>query len=131
MKKEYSFQVGKVIADRRVLLLCIVIMMTSAGTTYLNPMFTLHMETYGMKEYKSSFVLGSLTVAYVLSILFVPFLCRVMDKKLILTIGCLLSAVGDLIIAPLSFLPNKWWIVAAGLPVIGVANSLCVLPSIP
>jgi MFS family permease len=131
VKKEYSFDVGAVLKNRRIVLLSLVVMMTSAGTTYLNPMFTLHMETYGLEEYLASLVLGSCTVSYVISILFVPALSRVFDKKIIICMGCVLAVLGDLVIAPLPFIPNEWWIVLVGLPLIGVANAMCVLPCIP
>lgn len=33
--------------------------------------------------------------------------------------------------APVYFIPNEWWVVLIALPIIGVANSMCVLPAIP
>lgn len=68
---------------------------------------------------------------YVICINFIPTLCRKFDKKLILTVGILLSALGDIIIAPNNGLPNRWWIMLVGLPVIGVASAMCILPAIP
>jgi len=76
-------------------------------------------------------LLGSLTIAYILSILFVPSLCKILNKSYVIVIGSIIACIGDLIIAPVQFIPNQWWIVLIGLPLIGVANSLCVLPSIP
>lgn len=105
--------------------------MTSAGTTFLNPMFSLHMATYGIDEGEASLMLGSMTIVYVVFINFIPMLCRHLDKKLILTMGILISGMGDLIMAPLNVIPNEWWTVLIALPIIGIANAMCVLPSIP
>lgn len=76
-------------------------------------------------------MLGSMSIVYVLFINFIPALCRRFDKILILTVGILFSALGDMIMAPVYFLPNEWWVVLIALPIIGVANSMCVLPAIP
>lgn len=108
-----------------------VVTMTSAGTTFINPMFSIHMNTYGISEGNASLILGSWVIVYVISINFVPALCRRFDKKIIMSIGIILSAIGDLIIAPIPVLPNQWWVVLVGLPIIGVANAMCVLPAIP
>lgn len=47
----------------------------SAGTTFINPIFTLHMKSYGLNEDYSSLLMGWLTVSYILCINFVPKLC--------------------------------------------------------
>lgn len=106
--------------------------MMSAGTTFLNPVFTIHMEKgYNIDKDTSSLFLGWLTISYILFINVVPHICKVVDKKIVLTVGLLASAFGDLIIAPINIFPNKWYMPFIGMPLIGVANALCVLPSIP
>lgn len=105
--------------------------MMSAGTTFINPIFTIHMECYDMVEDIASLLLGWLTISYIICINLVPKLLLCLDKKTVLAIGLLFSCVGDLIIAPLNIFPNKWYMAMIGLPFIGVANAFCVLPSIP
>lgn len=105
--------------------------MTSAGTTFINPMFSIHMKTYDMSEENSSLMLGTMTIVYVVFINFIPALCRRFNKKHIMTVGLLLSGLGDLVMAPLQFLPNEWWVMLIALPIIGIANAMCVLPAIP
>lgn len=105
--------------------------MMSAGTTFINPVFTIHMKSYSIGEDTASLMLGWLTISYILFINVVPLICKVVDKKVVLTFGLMFSAFGDLIIAPLGFFPNEWYMAFIGLPLIGVANALCVLPAIP
>ena len=100
IKKEITFKPGKVMKGKKVFLLSLIVLMTSAGTTYINPLFSIHMETYGIKSYNSSLLLGSLTIAYILSILFVPSLCKILKKSYIIVIGSIIACIGDLIIAP-------------------------------
>ena len=45
--------------------------------------------------------------------------------------GAIFATIGDLVIAPINGLPNKWWMVLVALPIIGSANAFCVLPAIP
>lgn len=54
-----------------------------------------------------------------------------LDKKIIIFMGAIFATIGDLLIAPLNGLPNKWWMVLVALPTIGIANAFCVLPAIP
>jgi MFS family permease len=129
--KKQTFKSGTVFSNKNVIALALVVTMTSAGTTFINPMFSIHMETFNINETQSSLLLGSSTIAYIVFIHFVPALLKKFNKRLILTIGILLSALGDFIIAPVQIFPNNWWMVLVGLPIIGVANALCVLPSIP
>lgn len=129
--KKQTFNGAKVIFNRNVLSLALVVTMTSAGTTFINPMFSLHMKTYDINEGTSSLLMGTLTISYVFFINIVPKLVKKFGKRGVLTAGIIISAIGDLIIAPVMFLPQKWWMVLIGLPVIGVANALCVLPAIP
>lgn len=84
-----------------------------------------------MVEDIASLLLGWLTISYIICINLVPKMLRYLDKKTVLAMGLLFSCVGDLIIAPLNFFPNKWYMAMIGLPFIGVANAFCVLPAIP
>lgn len=71
-----------------------------------------------------------MTVSYVLFVNFVPKLIKIFDKKVIILSGIVGSSIGALVIAPV-LLPNKWWVMLIGLPLMGFANAMCVLPSIP
>lgn len=51
IKKILSLKAASIIKDIKILLLSLVIMMTSAGTTFISPTFTLHMKTYNIEEY--------------------------------------------------------------------------------
>lgn len=121
----------KVISSVPIWSLGLLLTMMSAGTTFINPVFSIHMESYGFSKDESSLLLGWLTVSYIVFINVVPLICRYIDKKIVLTFGLMFSAFGDLIIAPVGVLPNNWYTVFVGLPLIGVANALCVLPAIP
>lgn len=88
------------------------------------------MATFGLREDQSTPILGMLTVSYVIFVNFVPKLIKVFDKKAIIVVGLLGSSLGALVIAPL-FLPNRWWVMLIGLPLMGFANAMCVLPAIP
>lgn len=105
--------------------------MLSFGNNYISPIFSLHMETFGIKEDVSSLLLGTITVSYVMFIFFfVPLICKKVDKKIVIILGILISSIGVAFIAPV-LLPNKWWVMLIGLPLIGIGNALCILPAIP
>jgi hypothetical protein len=61
---------------------------------------------------------------------FVPPICKKLDKKIVIIIGIIVSSIGIACIAPI-LLPNKWWVMLIGLPQIGIGNALCILPAIP
>jgi len=42
-KKEITFKSGKVMRGKNIILLSMIVLMTSAGTTYINPLFSIHM----------------------------------------------------------------------------------------
>jgi len=46
--------------------------MMSAGTTFINPIFSIHMKCYGMEEDVASLLLGWLTISYIICINIVP-----------------------------------------------------------
>jgi MFS family permease len=105
--------------------------MLSVGNNYISPIFTLHMKTYGVDEEVSSLLLGSITISYVLFIFFfVPAICKFIDKKVVIIMGILVSSLGVASIAPI-LLPNRWWVMGVGLPLMGIGNALCILPAIP
>ena len=47
-----------------------------------------------------------MTVSYILFINFVPTITKRVDKKIVMIMGLLLSAIGDLVLAPIPLIPN-------------------------
>ncbi|KAM3139476.1 hypothetical protein pb186bvf_008501 [Paramecium bursaria] len=130
-KEAIKFDVKKIMTHKWILALSLLITMMSAGTTYLNPLYSIHMGQFGLKEYQASLIFGTLSVVYITTINFIPKLCRVLDKKIVLFIGLEIGVVGVFLIAPAFFFPQVWWISFIALPFIGLSNSFCVLPCIP
>ncbi|CAD8147875.1 unnamed protein product [Paramecium octaurelia] len=131
INKKPQLNSKRVIRNRQIWSLGLLLTMMSAGTTFINPIFSIHMKCYNMEEDVASLLLGWLTISYIICINIVPKLLQCIDKKVILTFGLFCSCIGDLIIAPLGIFPNKWFMTMIGLPFIGVANAFCVLPAIP
>ena len=79
--------------------------MMATGTTFLNPLFSVHMKQYGVKGYHASLILGYTSIIYIGSINFVPSLFKYSSKKALLVIGILLGVTGVLLLAPIFVLP--------------------------
>ncbi|KAM3139462.1 hypothetical protein pb186bvf_008487 [Paramecium bursaria] len=126
IKEKIQFQLEKWIIS-----LSILLTMMATGTTFINPLFSIHMKQYGIKSYQASLILGTTSIIYIGSINFVPSLFKYFSKKTLLLVGISLGVVGVLLLAPVFILPQQWWVVFIALPFIGLSNSLCVVSSIP
>ncbi|KAL4432973.1 hypothetical protein ABPG74_005346 [Tetrahymena malaccensis] len=114
-------------------------MVLVAGLTsqsYINTLYTQHMENLGLSDNISGYVYPLGSLFYIGCLHIMPRVSKYVSRKLILSTGSLIATLGIEIQAPEKYLglpsgDNLWYIVTIGQCVTNIAFAMTILPIIP
>ena len=96
-----------------------IIVTAATCSTFINPLYSKHIENLGMVNKYEGFVFSSGAFFYMIFLYLIPYISKIFDKKLTLCSGLIMGAIGCLIMAPETYLGfklgnNMWYLVTIG-----------------
>jgi MFS family permease len=125
-KQEVSLR--PLLTHRTLLLDGLVVSLSMIAMSFLEPILSTHLETYGVPVEVIGVMFTIPTVSYALTAVFVGKLPKSWTPKVIMLQGLVLTSISMLLIGPWEFLflPRSLWVVVVGLAVLGVGIGECV-----
>ncbi|EAR96693.2 MFS transporter (macronuclear) [Tetrahymena thermophila SB210] len=126
----------KCLSNRYIFFTFMVLVAGLTAASYINTLYTEHMENLGLNDDISGYVYPLGSVFYIACLHLMPRISKYVNRKLILLTGVLIASIGVEIQAPEKYfgLPsgdNLWYIVTIGQCVTNVAFAMTILPIIP
>ncbi|EGR32568.1 major facilitator superfamily protein, putative [Ichthyophthirius multifiliis] len=118
-----------------VLLTFFLVVTASTSTSYINPLYSGHMDQLGLSKSYNGYLFSLGALSYMIFLYIIPQMSKVFDKKVILSIGLLMCTIGCLIMGAEEYLgfsiqKKQWYLVTIGQCIIGAAMAMCVIPII-
>ncbi|EAR96694.1 MFS transporter (macronuclear) [Tetrahymena thermophila SB210] len=124
------------LSNRYIFFTFLVLVAGLTSQSYINTLFTQHMENLGLSDNISGYVYPIGSLFYIGCLHILPRISKFVSRKLILSMGTLIATLGVEIQAPEKYLglpsgDNRWYIVTIGQCVTNIAFAMIILPSIP
>ncbi|KAL4499297.1 hypothetical protein ABPG72_006883 [Tetrahymena utriculariae] len=131
-------QYYRYLSDKTILATFLIAIGVSTAQSFIIPLYAVHIEGLGLTDDLMGYFFSISSFFYIIFLLLMPRIQKYINRKLFLTIGILLAALGIEFQAPESLFEKlfginlkKWYIVTIGQCLINISSSLCILPMVP
>ncbi|KAL4476627.1 hypothetical protein ABPG72_000786 [Tetrahymena utriculariae] len=126
----------KCLSNRHIFFTFMVLVAGLTAASYINTLYTEHMENLGLNDDISGYFYPLGSVFYIGCLHLMPRISKYVNRKLILLTGVFIASIGVEIQAPEKYFgfpsgDNMWYIVTIGQCVTNIAFAMTILPIIP
>lgn len=123
--------IGKALKSMKVGVSIMNVMSVTCGYIYINPFFVNHMASFGYSANIAAVILTLPALMYVVLINIVPKMYKLVKKSFLMSLALIICFSGNMLEAPFWGPANGIVSVSIGLTLVGAAQALSMLPSIP
>ncbi|EAR97974.3 MFS transporter (macronuclear) [Tetrahymena thermophila SB210] len=131
-------QYYRYLSDKTILATFLVIVGISTAQSFIIPLYAVHIEGLGLTDDLMGYFFSVSSFFYIVFLFLMPRIQKYINRKLFLTFGILIAAIGIEFQAPENLIESlfginlkKWYLVTIGQCIINIASSMCILPMVP
>ncbi|KAL4454585.1 hypothetical protein ABPG74_021790 [Tetrahymena malaccensis] len=131
-------QYYRYLSDKTILATFFIAVGVSTAQTFIIPLYAVHIEGLGLTQDLMGYFFSISSFFYIVFLFVMPRIQRYINRRLFLTIGILIAALGIEFQAPENLIEKlfginlkKWYVVTIGQCLINISSSMCILPMVP